>query len=305
MQEKEITKILGRKVRTIFENNCISCCGLQEIRMRVGKPLIILKNNREWVLDKKIEKEDLMETLEYISDYSLHAYENELKQGFLTIEGGHRVGITGQALIEHGEVKNVKYISSIHIRVAHEILNCAEPVMKYITWEKQICSTLIISPPGCGKTTLLRDIIRQVSDGNKWCRGVSVGVVDERSEIAGCHMGIPQNQLGIRTDVWDCCPKEKGMLLLIRSMAPKVIAVDEIGSAEDIHALEYAMHCGCKMLGTVHGSSMEEIRKKPLFEQLVKAHRFERYIVLSNVHRVGEIAGIYDERGQVLYREVI
>ena len=118
-------------------------------------------------------------------------------------------------------------------------------------------------------------------------------------------MGVPQNQLGIRTDILDCCPKSKGMLMLVRSMAPQVIAVDEIGSAEDIHSLEYAMHCGCKMMATIHGASMEEIRKKPFIDELVKRHKFERYVVLGNTHHIGEIEGVYDNRGSFLFQEAI
>lgn len=303
MREGELTRVLGKTIKKILKENEIPFDKLQEIRLRIGKPLIIVCDNIEWVLQKKIEKEDLMETLEYVSNYSLYAFENELKQGFITIEGGHRVGISGQVLVEDGEVKNIKHVSTMNIRISHEILNCANEIFPYITRNKQICNTLIISPPRCGKTTLLRDLVRQVSDGNRWVKGCTVGVVDERSELGGCYLGVPQNQLGIRTDVLDCCPKSKGMLMLIRSMAPQVIAVDEIGSAEDVHALEYAMHCGCKMIATVHGTSMEEIRRKPLFEEMVKEHRFERYVVLGNYRRIGEVEGIYDERGSLLYRE--
>lgn len=304
MGEEDITNILGKSIRTIFKENQIPHKKIQEIRLRIGKPLIFVCDNHEWVLQKIVTKEELRETLDYVSNYSLHAYENELRQGFITIEGGHRVGVTGQALIEGGELKNVKHISSINIRISHEVLDCANIVMPYIVHNKAIYNTLIISPPGCGKTTLLRDLIRQISDGNQWVKGVTVGVVDERSEIAGCHMGIPQNYLGIRTDVWDCCPKAEGMLLLIRSMTPQVIAVDEIGGAGDIHALEYALNCGCRLLTTVHGTSMEEIRKKPLLEQFIKERQFRRYIVLTNKHHVGEIDGIYDERGSLLFKEV-
>lgn len=213
------------------------------------------------------------------------------------------MGMTGQVLIENGEVKNIKHISSMNIRMSHEILNCADVILPYITRNKQIYNTLIISPPRCGKTTLLRDLVRQVSDGSRWVKGCTVGVVDERSELGGCYLGVPQNQLGIRTDVLDNCPKSKGMLMLIRSMSPQVIAVDELGSTEDIHALEYAMHCGCKMIATVHATSMDEIRSKPLFEQMVKERRFERYVVLGNQHHIGEINGIYDERGSLLFEE--
>ena len=305
MHVEKIKKVLGSTINNILQENHIPFSKLQEIRLRIGKPLIIVSDNIEFVLHKIIEKEELMEILEYVSNYSLYAFENELKQGFITIEGGHRVGMTGQVLIEDGEVKNIKHISSMNIRISHEILNCADIIFPYITEDKQICNSLIISPPRCGKTTMLRDLIRQVSDGNRWVRGCTVGVVDERSELGGCYLGVPQNQLGIRTDILDCCPKSKGMLMLVRSMAPQVIAVDEIGSAEDIHSLEYAMHCGCKMMATIHGASMEEIRKKPFIDELVKRHKFERYVVLGNTHHIGEIEGVYDNRGSFLFQEAI
>lgn len=163
--------------------------------------------------------------------------------------------------------------------------------------------TLIISPPRCGKTTLLRDVIRQISDGNRWIKGCTVGVVDERSELGGCYLGVIQNNLGMRTDILDRCPKADGMIMLIRSMAPQVVAVDEIGAKEDVHAIEYAMHCGCKMLATAHGHSMEEICKKPIFEKLIREKRFERYVILSNRYRLGGIEAVYDENGDLIYRE--
>ncbi len=303
MRGQEIARILSRDIRKTLERQSLQYNKVQEIRLRIGKPLMMLYADQEWIFEDIVRREAFQEMLEYVSNYSLYAYENELKQGFITIEGGHRVGMAGQVVVENGKVKNLKQISSMNIRVAHEVLNCADIVFPYITEERRMCHTLIISPPRCGKTTLLRDLIRQVSDGNKWIKGCTVGVVDERSEIGGCYLGVPQNQVGIRTDILDCCPKAEGMLMLIRAMSPDVIAVDEIGSPEDVHALEYAMHCGCKMVATVHGRSMDEIRKKPLFEDLVKAHRFERYIVLGNRHHIGEIEGIYNSRGTLLFKE--
>lgn len=273
------------------------------------KPLLLVYRGEEIIPGNQrgkpyiVTREDIREMLEYISNYSLYAYEQEMKQGYITIEGGHRVGMTGQAIIENGKVKNLRYISSINLRMSHEILGCADPIFPYITYNKKLYHTLIVSPPRCGKTTLLRDMIRQISNGNGWINGMSVGVVDERSELGGCYMGVAQNQLGIRTDVLDCCPKAEGMIMLIRSMGPEVIAVDEIGTVEDVHAIEYAMHCGCKMLATVHADSMEELRKKPLFDQMVVEKRFERYVLLENREHVGQVEGIYDSRGTLLYRE--
>ena len=303
MRVSEVTNILGKRIKDIMERRKISYDKLQEIRLRIGKPIIVIADNVEWVMREVIEQEDFTETLEYICKYSIYAFENELKQGFITIEGGHRIGISGQVYVENGEVKSFKNISSMNIRVSHEVPQCSERILPYITEENGILNTLIVSPPRCGKTTLLRDMVKQVSDGNSYTKGCTVGVVDERSEIGGCYLGIPQNQVGMRTDILDACPKSKGMMMLVRSMAPNVIAVDELGGAEDVHAMEYAMNCGCKFIATVHGKSMEEIRKKPLFESLIKERRFERYIVLGNSGRIGNVEGVFDDRGTLLFTE--
>ena len=305
MKYKQIMNILPSEVKHVIDRENIEFDHLQEIRLRAGYPIILFYKNKERILPMNGTERIIRETLDYVSNYSLYAYENELRQGFITIEGGHRIGMAGQVIIEDRKIKNLKQISSLNVRISHEILNCADKLFPYITHNKQMYHTLIISPPRCGKTTLLRDLIRQISDGNKWVKGCTVGVVDERSELAGCYHGIPQNQMGMRTDVLDGCPKADGMLMLVRSMSPQVIAVDEIGAPEDVQAIKYAMHCGCKMIATVHGDSLEEIQRKPLFEQLFKEQCFDRYVVLKNEKRVGEIAGIYNAARVRLYEEVI
>ena len=241
----QVWNLLAEKIRKLVEESVSNPEELQEIRIRTGQPLLIQMKGQERVLPDPVHpylvtKEDIGETMGYICHYSLYAYENELKQGFITVEGGHRVGVAGKVIIENEKVKNIQYISSLNVRISHEVLGCADALIPYITENKQICHTLIISPPCCGKTTLIRDLIRQISDGNEYIKGCSVGVVDERSELGGCYLGIAQNHLGTRTDILDCCPKAEGMIMLIRSMAPRVIAVDEIGTSEDIHAIEYA-----------------------------------------------------------------
>ena len=309
MKEDTILKVLPWDVRSIIQKEKLEFEYLQEIRLREGKPLIFLYHDTEVIPGAKarrpylVTKDNIREMLEYISNYSLYACEQEMRQGFITIEGGHRVGMAGQVIMEEGKIKNLKYISSINLRISHEVKNCADKIFPYITYNKQMYHTLLISPPRCGKTTLLRDIIRQVSDGNMWVKGCTVGVVDERSELGGCYLGNPQNEMGVRTDILDRCLKAEGMIMLIRSMAPQVIAVDEIGAQEDVHAIEYAMHCGCKMLATAHGYSMEEIQRKPIFEKLVQERRFERYVILSNRYQIGGIEAVYGENGSLLYQE--
>lgn len=315
MEKKdEILKVLSLNLRKIMDESNIDFSYLQEIRLRVNKPLIVIYKNKEYFISRQhrfastredayiVSQNELRETMEYISNYSLYAFEDEIRQGFITIQGGHRVGVAGKAITDGDRVKNLKHISFVNIRLSHQIKGCATPILPYICEDGKVCHTLIISPPGGGKTTLLRDAIRQLSNGTQKMRGCAIGVVDERSEIGACYMGVPQNDLGMRTDILDCCPKAIGMMMLIRSMSPEVIAVDEIGSKEDMQALEYVINCGCKMLATVHGASVDDILAKPLIGRLVKEKIFERFVILNAKKSVGFIESVCDSRGTVLFR---
>lgn len=287
--------------------------GVQEIRMRVQAPLLIRLLGQEHFLTAageackdprnayQVSRKDVRETLEYAASYSLYAYEEELRQGFLTIQGGHRIGVAGKTVAEGNRIRAMKAVSSLNIRLAHEVKGCADLALPLICHEGELYDTLIISPPCCGKTTLLRDLVRQVSDGWGKMEGMSVGVVDERSELGACFQGIPQNDLGIRTDILDCCPKAEGMMMLIRSMSPRVVAVDEAGSEAELEAMRYAMNCGSRVLATVHGTSMQDVKKKPGFCRLFEEGRFQRYIVLGNGRKAGEILAIHDAGGRRLY----
>ncbi len=265
---------------------------LQEIRLRIGKPLILVLKGEEYGLGREgicsvqnsylVNPEDMDAIIKYMSGFSLYALEDELRQGYITIEGGHRVGIAGKAVVEKQGIKTIKHISALNIRIAHEVINCSKGIMPYILKRDKVYHTLIVSPPKCGKTTLLRDIIRNLSNGYSGFGPYTVGVVDERSEIAGCYQGIPQNDVGMRTDVLDGCPKVEGMRMLLRAMSPDVIAVDEIGKKEDILALQEVLSAGVAVISTVHGKDIEDCRKKPILNELIENAFFERIIVLSN-----------------------
>ncbi|MCL2564288.1 MAG: stage III sporulation protein AA [Defluviitaleaceae bacterium] len=261
-----------------------------EIRLRVEKPIIVYSSNNEKILNHKVSQILIKKTLELISGYSLYAWEDELRTGFITLPGGCRVGICGKTVVENDKIKTITHISGINIRIKHEIKGCANVIFKLIP---TLAHTMIISPPGCGKTTLLRDLAGQISN-----KGKTVGIVDERSEIAGSYMGVPQNDVGMRTDVLDRCPKDKGMIMLLRSMSPQFIIVDEIGSKKDIEAIEQLVNAGVKIICTVHGNGIDDIRGRSVFKSLEGL--FDNYIVLSASNGPGTIEGVYNKNFEVV-----
>lgn len=277
---------------------------IEEIRLRIKRPLLFRVGAQELSITPNeqvtsvpedgvlITKEDLERTVQILSQNSLYAWDEEFRNGYITIPGGHRIGLVGRAVIDHGYLKTIKDISGINYRIGRQILGCADGVLPFlIKQDHQLCHTLIISPPQCGKTTLLRDIVRQLSNGISALdfSGVNVGLVDERSEIAGMYQGEPQFQIGARTDVLDACPKAQGMMMLIRSMSPQVLATDEVGKNEDLEAMYQALQSGVTIITTVHGNSMEEIRERPNLQALLNWQFFDRIIILSRRKGVGTL----------------
>lgn len=268
---------------------------VQEIRIKIGKPIIIVLSFQEKILDYIATKDDLRYMISKISNYSLYAFEEEIKQGYITLKGGHRVGLAGECVISKGEVRTIKNISSLNIRICKEIVGASNKVMRLITENNRVYNTLIVSPPKCGKTTILRDISRNLSNGMYQInlKGKKVTIVDERSEIAACYNGVPQMNVGIRTDVLDNCLKKSGMIMAIRSLSPEVLICDEIGTDSDLEALNMAFNSGVNIIVTVHGYDIDDIYNRRIFKELIDNCILERVILLSNKKGVGTIEKIY------------
>ena len=282
-----------------------SCLQLEEIRLRCGQPLLLKVGDKDFTLDPRgrlstdisggyvVDEEDIYRTIASISDNSLYAFEEEIRRGFITVAGGHRVGLAGQVVLQGDMIKTMKDFSSLCFRIARAVKDCALPLLPYINGGsgRTSVNTLIISPPRCGKTTILRDLARLLAYGSKW-PARNIVIVDERSELAGSYRGIPQLDVGPRTDVLDACPKAQGMIMALRSLSPQVIITDEIGRQEDIWAIQECVNAGVAVISSVHAGSLDELQKRPVMQELLSTQAFKLGVILTRQNGPGHIQDI-------------
>ena len=291
----EILRILPSYISNeIIKLNCSQ--NITEIRLRTKCKVIIICGKNEIVLSCIITPKAILDILLNVSKNSIYAIQNDINNGFVVIRGGHRIGISGEVVYVDEKIKNIKNICSLNIRVARQIYGCADSILPKIISGNTFLNTLIVSPPGCGKTTLIRDIIRQISNGIPSLNfsGKNVALIDERGEIASVYEGVASLDVGIRTDIMSNVNKANGMKMMIRSMAPDVIATDEIGKKEDISAIKEAILSGVKVIFTMHGDSIKSIIKNENIRELLSLNIFSKIILLSSGKIPGIIEKVYD-----------
>lgn len=314
----EIFPFLIPGIREVIQKiNINELNNLEEIRLRAGKPLMVFYKKNDWFVTGNgrltrslseaylVEQREIIKTLELMSENSIYAYQDEIKSGYITLRGGHRIGLSGKVVLQEGKIRNIKDFNGLNIRIAKEVRGCAKNIIKYIIKNSSdIYNTLIVGPPQCGKTTILRDLSRMLSSGEKEYdfNGMKVGIVDERSEIAACCKGVPQNDVGYRTDVMDGCPKVLGMEMLLRSMSPGIIITDEIGTHGDRDAVLKVLNSGIKIIASAHGYNITELKMREELLSLIKSAAFERYIVLSSRNGPGTLEEVVDAGMTPIYR---
>lgn len=291
MNKPRITEVLSylpQTIRCLVERAALGeWLEIEEIRLRAGVPLTLgiwgescfvtpsggITNHESDAY--RVTKEEVQGAFMAVCENSVYAYLDEIRQGYVTIKGGHRVGICGKAVVEGEKITTFREVSSLNFRIAHEVLGLADPIMDAIVCGTEVVSTLIISPPQTGKTTLLRDVVRQVSN-----RGFKTGVADDRGELGAMYAGEPQNDVGAQTDIIDSAPKSEAILMLLRTMSPKVIISDEIACTQDVKALCQAGGTGVAVIATTHGKTLEDVKKRNLLMPLFREKIFRQAILL-------------------------
>lgn len=299
---------LNVKVRDVVSKEDVVLKEAVEIRLRINSPILIKTSKRDLFLDENIiiNKRDIDDIVGSFTKNSIHAFENEINKGYITVEGGHRVGLCGDCIYDKTGLKGFKNITSLNIRIAREFPGCSQKILKYlITPDKNIYNTLIIGPPLSGKTTLIRDMAKNLSDGfkNPYFEGCDITLIDERGEISAVYNGVPQMNTGRRTDILSYCKKNDGFFMSIRALSPKLIISDELGSVNDFEIVQYALKSGVKIIATAHGFSLDDVKKNLYLRNIIENNFFERAFILNK--RPLKVNEVYDfQRNRVIYNDL-
>lgn len=266
----------------------------EEIRIRIGQQTEVLIDNIPTFINYVPTHEDIIQIMQKACNYSLYAYDKEISQGFITLQGGHRIGFVGRAIYENNQLISIDNFNALNIRLAKQIANADEFILPHITYNGKFCSSLIISPPGIGKTTLLRELTKHLSDGTPINRSYKICLIDERNEISACVNGTPQFDVGKRTDIFYSIDKSEGIMISIRSMSPEIIVTDEISTEADIYTIKKALLSGVKVLASAHGDSIKDIFEK--LPQITTINAFEKYVLIQRNGNVVNPLIIYNRQ---------
>lgn len=277
---KHVASFLPARMASAVEH-CCDGCDIEEIRLRTARPMQIVTSSGELLPETApLTEKEAKELLERFCCHSVYAHGDELRNGFITLSGGIRVGVCGRPTVENGRILNMVDVHCFNIRIPRQAIGCSDSVMRFILENGEPVSTLIAAPPGGGKTTLLRDIARNVSEGT-FSKPLKTAIADERGELAACVKGSPAFDVGRRTDVFELAPKAEAISLLIRSMSPQVIITDEIGGEADSEAVSEAVRCGASVIASAHASSVEELRSRKTTGKLISERVFKRVLLLQ------------------------
>jgi len=251
----------------------------EEFRLRIGRPLsVATPEGEEYLGENVISKKDIDILIEMATGASSYSSAEQIRSGYLTVRGGFRIGLCGSVIMKNDELWNFSSISSAAIRISKEIIGAADGIIFRLTDKNRFGSTLIISPPGGGKTTLLRDVVRCLSE-----KGIRISLIDERGEIAVMYRGEAQLDVGSCTDILDACPKAIGIPMVLRAMNPQIIAVDEITALEDIKAMALAVGCGVGLLATIHAGNVGDLLEKSLYRELLSNQAFQQAVLIRHL----------------------